>query len=211
MSFLDVNSDDVFTTATTLMNFSLNYGAVLLAVSGAVHFGLAVSSYGRSKIFESEKDAEEVVQAVKQIDSTGDYAAKSKLIDMINAKFTMQAKPGFSRLLWTLAGILAASSSMTLPALPAAVSIAVCSMAMVLYDFQCTKQGLAPHWFAAFKFWLTVSIVVSMLFTLAFYLVYSGLKSVSDAGKAAIAKAPRRPEMNYVKPRRVEQRIEIKE
>lgn len=180
MATINSSSPEAAATAEALMIFQLNYGAVILAASGAIHLGLAFGAYGRSKLLERDENRQSLVAQLKQIDQEQDNKAKTQFINSMNEPFNVDSKVSLQRALWAFVSGALAVSSLSLSPLSGVVVLSLGLAGVAVYDIMCAQQGLAPFWFPAFKVTLTGCAILSLLVALFFYLIYTSMDKMKQ-------------------------------
>ncbi|KAL0485061.1 sodium/potassium/calcium exchanger [Acrasis kona] len=131
-----------------IMNTQLNYTAIMLAMQGAVHFGLALKNelfINPMSVIKSKEDKSDDVPGRKDID--------------------------FSKTLWSILPAFIATTSLSLPPFGASLLLAGGFLVLTLYDITSITIGGAPHWFASYRMPFVIMIVVLLVISFLSYSV----------------------------------------
>lgn len=172
-----------FDSIVQIVNFQIRYASVLFSGFGFIHWGLACGAYGKIIVLnfnisgqnirgpgfdpmKSNKNRNVLQEALK----AKTPEAKSEILD--TSKFAVDTKIGWQRMLWGALPAAISIGALNMYPLDASIILGVGYILMMMYDFQCSRTGLAPNWFGIFKFWVTIVILMSMATAVWFGWVY---------------------------------------
>lgn len=154
-----------------ILNYQLNYSAIILAFQGAIHLGMAYGAYGDpiaaklKNINIVKKD--DTCPTMEQISATVNNKERTQLLDT-RSPVSIETNVATSRMLWAFLPSTFAFSSLNLPPLPAIVVLAVGYAILCIYDVSTAYSKMAPYWFPAHR--IPHSTIMVLFLVVSFFL-----------------------------------------
>jgi len=170
-----------------LINYQLNYAALLLVAYGGVHLGLNYGAYhapprDQQVIVDTQYAAEVEKKKMEE------QALQSKMVssetnrdraDFISrSQYSPDSSTGWKRMVLALYPIGIAFASLGVPVLPASVFLMLGHIVSAAVDISASYQGLAPIWYPAMRFTFCLIVCASLALSVFFYIFTSAMETI---------------------------------
>jgi hypothetical protein len=170
-----------------LMNYQLNYSALLLVSYAAIHLGLNYGAFhlppvekkvviDKSAEAQEQKRTAEEQQLVNESILAETNRERTELLT--RSKYSIDSPVGWGRLALALYPIGFAFSTFSIPVIPATIILVSGHLITALVDTWMSYRGLAPRWYPAVRLTCAVVIISSLSISLFFYLFSTAINTM---------------------------------
>ncbi|KAL9648250.1 hypothetical protein ABK040_009254 [Willaertia magna] len=163
--------------AHIILNYQLNYSAILLTLFSSIHTGLEIGDYLNVKKFinylNRNNNFNPSLNNKQSTVNNNTTIKEEKVEDLIKEGKKAHTT---ARIMITLIPTCLAFTTLTLPFIQSTLLLCFGYLFLAFYDGLLTSRGLTPFWFTSFKIPVTIAIVSCIIFSLFFYLIYGAME-----------------------------------